>query len=587
MKMKFKRLPVGISDFKDVVTGKYYYVDKTLFIKEIIDKGNKVLLIPRPRRFGKTLNLSMVGYFYDCCPEEVFPDDEGRYPSNKNDMPRNSYKALFKSFAIRKAGTEYRKKMGKHPVIYLSFRSLKDSDWETCLGKIKYLIKSEYLKHKYLLSSPKLEPEEKDYFKKIIESRGDKGDYENSLQMLMIYLSRFYEERVVILIDEYDTPVHAGYYNDYYEIIIGFMRNFLCAALKDTDKYLEKSVITGILRIAKESIFSGLNNPGIFTLTADEFSDGFGFTEKEIETLLTDFNLLDLYNDIRKWYNGYMFGGKTIYNPWSIISLLESNTHELQPYWINTSDNKLVEILLSKGGKELKEELEQLIRGESIEKYIDDNIVMRDISTRDDLLWSFLLMSGYLKYTDYKMNDSQELYYTLSIPNFEVKFIYRNIIRNYFSSKMEARKLDIMLKALIEGDVVLFEEKFQDLVALVFSYHDFGGEPEKVYHAFVTGLLVWISGTHEVRSNRESGYGRYDIMVIPGNPAQTGYVIEFKSVNKRRGETVQAAIESALLQIEEKRYEMELIERGIRNIKKLAIVFDGKDVCVKESQSHS
>ncbi|NIM17575.1 MAG: AAA family ATPase [Candidatus Aminicenantes bacterium] len=385
------------------------------------------------------------------------------------------------------------------------------------------------------------------------------------------------------MIDEYDAPVHAGYNYSYYEEIINFMRNFLAGGLKDTDQYLEKGIITGIMRIAKESIFSGLNNLGVYTLVSEEFDDKFGFTEEEVEALFKDYQLLDRYDQVQTWYNGYRFGSRIVYNPWSIINFLGSKAKELKPYWINTSDNQVVDSLLSRGGKELKAELEQLIQGEVIEKVINENIILKHITTREDLLWSFLLMGGYLKQTAKRMDpNTGKIYYTLAIPNMEVRTIYIQIIDHFFTAKIENRKLEIMLKALIDGDTKLFEKMLRKIVLAVFSFHDFSDEPERVYHALVAGLLTWIANTHEIRSNRESGYRRYDIMIIPRSPSGVGYVIEFKAVDKEADETVQSAGEAALRQIEEKKYETELIERGIKNIKKLAVVFSGKDVLVKE-----
>jgi hypothetical protein len=586
MSMKMKKLPVGKSDFKKIIEENYCYVDKTLFIKEVIDKGDAILLIPRPRRFGKTLNLSMLKYFYDRCPPTGVPGaDENPYSPSASvkDAPANSYKTLFASLAISKAGKTYLDKMGNYPVIFLTFKNIKEWDWETTYRKIKKLIMDEYLKHDYLLKSPKLKSPEKDYFKKIINLEGDREDYESSLEKLLIFLSRYYGARGVILIDEYDAPVHEGYHRNYYEEIINFMRNFLGGGLKDTDQYLEKSVITGILRIARESIFSDLNNPGVYTLLSKEFDDKFGFTEQELETLLTDFNLLDRYDDVREWYNGYRFGNRVIYNPWSIINFLASEEKELEPYWINTADNKIVDSLLSGGGKELKRELEILIRGESIEKTIAGHIALKNIHQRENLLWSFLLMGGYLKQTAKRLDRTTgKMYYTLSIPNLEVKTIYIEIVDHFFTGKTGNRKVEIMLDALIAGNIKLFEKMLRKVVLAVFSYHDFGDEPEKVYHALVAGLLVWISNTHEIKSNRESGYGRYDIMIIPRDLKLTGYVLEFKTVDTEDNETVETAAAAALAQIEEKKYGTELIHRGIKNIKKLAVVFNGKDVYVKE-----
>jgi hypothetical protein len=588
--MKTKKLPLGVSDFKDMITGDYCYVDKTLFIKDVLDKGDKILLVPRPRRFGKTLNLSMLKYFYDCCPQAVTPGAKKEPPSPakgaKSKGASNSYKTLFNSLAIAEAGQPYLDKMGKYPVIFLSFRDIKERDWETCFDKIRLLIQEEYSRHYYLLKSKELIPPEKDYFNRIINLKGSLGDYEKSLEKLLIFLTRFYDERTVILIDEYDAAVHAGFKHGYYDEIINFIRNFLCGGLKDTGPYLEKSILTGIMRIAQESIFSGLNNPGVYTLLSKEFDDKFGFTGQEVEALLTDFQLLDRYDEIQEWYNGYRFGGRVIYNPWSIISFLAGEEKELKPYWVHTADNEIVESLLSRGGKELKEELEQLIRGESIEKAIEEHIVLKNVETDEDLLWSFLLMGGYLKQTAKRRDAAaSKMFYTLSVPNLEVRTTYTQIINRYFSSKIENKKLAIMLKALIEGDIKLFEKMLRKVVLAVFSYHDFGDEPEKVYHALVAGLLTWISDTHEIKSNRESGYGRYDIMIIPRdlNRNRVGCVMEFKTVDTEENETVETAAASALAQIEEKKYETELIDGGIENIKKLAVVFSGKDVYVKEN----
>ncbi|MGE5341693.1 MAG: AAA family ATPase [Candidatus Omnitrophota bacterium] len=568
--MNMKRLPIGESDFKKIITGNYYYVDKSLFIKEVIDRSDTILLLPRPRRFGKTLNISMLKYYYDCCPEIDLPG-----------APPNTYKNLFDNLAISQAGHQYQEQMGNHPVIFLTFKNIKQPDWETCISKIMKLIREEYANHDYLLESPKLKPFEREDFQKIIDLKADRGAYENSLEKLLKYLNRYYGKRAVILIDEYDTPIHAGFNHEYYEEIINFMRNFLSGGLKDTGQYLEKGVITGIMRVAKESIFSGLNNLGVYTLLSDAFGDKFGFTEKEVETMLKDFNASDSYDDVRQWYNGYHFGNETIYNPWSIINFLASDRKEPEPYWLNTADNQIIESLLSKKGTELKGELEQLIRGESIEKTIDTNISFIDIFSHEHSLWGFLLMGGYLKQTAKRKHEfSDEMSYTLSIPNREVRIAYKRIIENYFSTKIENGKLQIMLNALIQGDIPTFEEIFSDYVAASMSVFDVAGDPEKVYHAFAMGLLLWLSPRYQVKSNRESGYGRYDIMIIPGDISKLGYVIEFKKV--RKSETVESAVQSALKQIEEKKYETELIERGIANIKKLAIVFSGKDVVVKE-----
>ncbi len=574
--MQKKKLPIGESDFKKIIEKNYYYVDKSLFIKDILDKGDTIFLIPRPRRFGKTLNLSMLKYFFDCCPQP------GNEPVKQKAKTAN--KKLFDSLAIAKAGKEYLDKMGKFPVIFLSFKDVKQLNWNSCFNKLKLLIQAEYSRYHCLLHSDVLRPSEKKYFQDIIDLKGEIDDYENSLRYLLAFLSRYYSERCIILIDEYDEPVHAGYNYGYYDEIINFLRNFFCGGLKDTGQYLEKSVITGIMCLANESIFSGLNNAGRYTLLSAEFDDCFGFTEKEVEKALKDFELLDSYEEVQQWYKGYRFGKEVIYNPWSLINFLGREENELKPYWIQTSDNAIVEELLSRGGKELKKELEILIRGETIEKAIEEHIVLKEITSDEDLFWSFLLMGGYLKYTSRKQDSfTGQFYYTLAIPNMEVRTTYARIIDNYFSTKVENRKLRVMLDALIKGDVELFAQMLQKTVLIIASYHDFSGEPEKFYHALVMGLLVWLSNSHEIKSNRESGYGRYDIMIIPKNPTGIGYVIEFKALHDHQKETPETLLDSALEQIEEKKYATELCERGIKNIKKLAIVFKGKEVHVKQS----
>jgi len=470
-------------------------------------------------------------------------------------------------------------------VIFLTFKNIKEMKWETCLFKIKQLIQEEYSRHDYLLESPKMKSHERDYFQKIMNLSGHIGDYENSLEKLLIFLNRYYGQRAIILIDEYDAPVHAGFNDGYYKDVIRFIRNFLCGGLKDTDRYLEKGILTGIMRIAQESIFSGLNNPGVYTLLSEAFNDKFGFTEKEVETILRQFGVIHQYEQVQEWYNGYRFGETVIYNPWSIVNFLSEGAKKFKSYWRNTADNEIVESLLSRGGKELNRELEVLIRGESIEKVIEEHIVLKNIPERENLLWSFLLMGGYLKQTEARLDRfTGKMHYTLSIPNKEVKTIYMEIVENFFPGKIENRNLEIMLKALLEGNIDVFAEIFSDYVLKSMSFFDMESgeeaEAEKVYHAFVMGLFLWLTPGYEVKSNRESGYGRYDIMIIPEVKTKLGFIIEFKKTRKK--ETLETAVKSALEQIENQKYETELLQRGIKNYKKLAIVFKGKEVTVKE-----
>jgi hypothetical protein len=429
-----------------------------------------------------------------------------------------------------------------------------------------------------------LEPEEQEYFDRIANLTASQSAYEDSLKKLSHYLARDRQQKVILLIDEYDTPILAGYVNGYYAEVVGFMRNFLSGGLKDNSN-LEKGVLTGIMRIAKESIFSGLNNLGVFTLLRPEFVSAFGLTEAEVEQALRDFNLFDRYENVRNWYNGYIFGNHVIYNPWSIINYLNSADKEFRPYWLHTSDNAIVEQLLTRGGKELRQELESLIGGESIEKPIEENIVFAEIEKRDDLLWSFLLFAGYLKCAKQRVDeyDPTVILAQLCLPNLEVRGIFTRLIKNWFADRIENKKLEMMLQAFVKGHIEDFARFFREAVLDIFSYHDFGAASEKVYHAFTIGLLAWLGGQYEIKSNQESGYGRYDVMVIPRDISRIGYVIEFKKVNAGENETVEIAMEKAFRQIREKNYAAALIARGVKTIKQLAIVFEGKQAWVKES----
>ncbi len=559
-----KKLPVGLSDFKRVIEDDYYYVDKSLLIKELIEQGAQALLLPRPRRFGKTLNLSMLRYFFEKSAEDT--------------------SALFRHLQIWQAGETYTRRQGKHPVIFMSFKDAKAQTWEECLGYLQEVIRKEYKRHDYLLDKNILKKDEQGQFARIINSEAEVVEYAGSLSLLSEHLARYHQQKVMLLIDEYDTPIQAGYVNGYYAEVIGFMRNFLSGGLKD-NVHLEKGVLTGIMRVAKESIFSGLNNLAVFTLLRSEFSTGFGLTESEVEQALVDFDLVDHQDKIKKWYNGYVFGDRIVYNPWSIINYLNSADKEFRPYWVNTSDNAVIEQLLTRGGVELKAELENLVRGESIEKPIREDVVFKELETKEDLLWSFLLFSGYLKQQAQRPGDFDpaELWCRLVVPNLEVRSLYVSIVQNWFSRRMENRKLETMLHALIHGDLETFEDLFAELVNNTFSFWDTAGQDaEKVYQAFALGMLIWLAGRYEVKSNRESGFGRYDVMLIPKDQHTAGLIIEFKKINARRGETKESSFAKAFQQIEDKNYAAELQARGVQTIRKMAVVFEGKQVWVEE-----
>ena len=370
-----KRIAIGVSDFRKMLTGAYYYVDKTLFIKDILEDGSEIILLPRPRRFGKTLNMSMLQYFFE-----------------KSALDNSS---LFENLAISQ-DSDCMAQQGQYPVIYLTFKDLKHNTWEVTYDSLVEMIYKEYNRHLYLLDSPELNEMDRIYFNRVRLAQGSEADYISSIRNLAELLSKHYAKKTIILIDEYDVPIQQAYLKQYYDPLISFMRNFMTAALKD-NKYLEKAVLTGVLRVARESLFSGLNNLSVWTLLDEPYCRQFGFLETEVEELLKYYGIEAQLEDVRNWYNGYIFGNAVIYNPWSLLKYVQNWQGGLQPYWVNTSDNELVKRLISQGGYELKSELEDLLRGNALVKTINQNISMGEVEQSEENVWSFLLFSGYLK----------------------------------------------------------------------------------------------------------------------------------------------------------------------------------------------
>ena len=554
-----KKIALGQSDFKTIIEDDRYFVDKTLLIKEFLEDPSQIILIPRPRRFGKTLNLSMIRYFVEKC------DEDRRH--------------LFNNLLIEKE-EDIMKRQGIYPTIYLTFKDEKHDDFNILVKRLNYYLIDIYNQFKHIYDYLKDESD-KNFFRKIQSGKASKDDIEIALRKLSNYLYDYYGEKVIVLIDEYDTPIQHSYFSGIYDETIGFMRNFLSNTLKD-NIYLEKAMLTGILRVARESIFSGLNNLKVNTILKNAYCDKFGFTDIEIEKVLNDFNVVEQREEFKKWYNGYIFGNTVIYNPWSVLCYLDDRDSGFMPYWVNTSENKIIKTILSKGSEALKKSFEELLRGNTIEAIIDENIVMADIELNEDNIWSFLIMAGYLKVVG-KRREDIEIYYSLKIPNLEVKYMYEKIIRDWQSEGYIASEYNEMLKALVNFDYEVFEEIFVDYVEKSLSYFDVSGEePEKVYHSFVLGMLVSLNKSHYVLSNRESGYGRYDVMVIPKDIAKPGIIIEFKRARKTNKKTIEELIEEARKQIEDKKYETELLNRGITNIKKIVIVFKGKEVYVND-----
>ncbi|NFS12404.1 AAA family ATPase [Clostridium botulinum] len=559
-----KNIQVGTSDFREIIKENYYFVDKSLLIKEFLENSAKVILTPRPRRFGKTLNMSMLKYFFDI--------------ENKDEN-----KDLFKGLEIENE-EEIMKMQGAYPVIFLTFKNEKHLSFENLQEGLKSVMYNIYMDHYYLLESEKLSQFDKERFKEILDRKGSIVEFSEALSNLMRYLNKHYNKKVIVLIDEYDVPIQESYLRGYYEEAIVLIRNILTAALKD-NVYLEKSLVTGILRVAKESIFSGLNNIEVDSILGINFNDKFGFTEEQVINLLEYYNLSEKIDEVKKWYNGYIFGGKIIYNPWSVLNYIKNNEIGFMPYWINSSSNDLIKRLLSNGNEDTKKNLEELIQGNSIKKIVDDHVVMKDVEDDEENLWGFLTLSGYLKSVNKELIRGK-FNCELKIPNEEVSIFYENLIEKWFKESLTSKKYSIMLNALVTGDVETFAGFFKNFVLNNISYFDVSGEePEKVYHAFVLGMIVSLSDKYEVKSNKESGYGRYDVMLIPKDTSKLGIIMEFKKIDDFMSKSIEKGIEEALNQIEENKYEAELKERNVSNILKLAIVFKGKKIEVVEGTS--
>ncbi|MBI4648674.1 MAG: AAA family ATPase [Bacteroidia bacterium] len=395
------------------------------------------------------------------------------------------------------------------------------------------------------------------------------------------FLTIFHKQKVILLIDEYDTPIHAAYLNGYYNEMISFMRNFLSGGLKD-NVHIEKAVLAGILRVAKESIFSGLNNIITVTVLDDKLCDKFGLTNNDVEKIISDYKLETHLSDVKEWYNGYIFGTEVIYNPWSILNYVDCNNKGFQPYWVNTSSNDIVKDLIIKGSSKLKQELQQLMSGIILKKVIETHTVFRDLEHSEEAVWSFLLFSGYLKASLTEISEG-DIICDLQIPNAEVHYLFRNIIKNWLSESAGNQRVQQLLHALLNKEVEIFHEILQDFMLSVFSYYDTKGrEPEKVYQAFLLGLFVNLHDEYEIKSERESGYGRFDITINhKTDKNKTAFIIELKSLRKVKKEILKQAVRSALAQIEERQYEKELKDKGITDILKLGIAFDGKRVEIK------
>ena len=544
---------IGISDFKMLRLRNNYFIDKSMYIKDIIDNQSGVVLITRPRRFGKTLNMSMLRYYFD--------------------IKEKNNKELFNGLKIMEQDEYYTSKLGYYPVIYLTLKDVNDINHDKMILDLKTAMINMYKEHMYLLDSNKIYDFEKQKIQDILYAREDEVLLKNAVKDLSEYLNRYYERPVILLIDEYDVPIQAAYVEGYYEDAIKFLKTFYGTTFKD-NPYLEKAILTGVSRIAKESLFSGMNNFKVYTIMDNEFADDFGITEDEMKKIIKDFNIQDEEKEIKKWYDGYKIGNvEGIYNPWSILNYLTDK--ELKPYWVNTSSNDLIKRILEKSTT-LKEQMERLLKDEAIEATIDLETIIVGIENKEENIWGLMLQTGYLKVEE--TVSLEERRYKVKLPNNEIKDLIRGIIREWFSNKVLGNDLRSILQDLVSLNLKEFEKKFRVLVEEMFSYMDVGkNTAENFYHAFVLGMLVGLKDTYYVNSNRESGFGRYDIMLEPKDKNGNSFIMEFKVMENMEEKTIEDTIENAKKQIEEKGYEENLKERGFTNITKMVYAFNGKE----------
>jgi hypothetical protein len=561
------RIPIGIDDFRKLRELGLEYVDKSDLIRQLIDrKGVEAVLLPRPRRFGKSLNLSLLRYFFE---------------KRDEDLSR-----LFEDLSIWQAGDAYRSHFQRYPVIHLSLKETKFESFDDCWDTLKKKIEALFHEHLYLLDSDRLSEWEIQSYRAILSSTAEKAVYLRALLDLSAYLHRHHGEKVVILLDEYDEPIHAGYVHGYAPRILETMRAFLGAGLK-SNVHLFKAVVTGILRVARESLFSGLNNLGVYSLLRSEFNTCFGFTEAEVSALLARNGRADKQGDVRGWYNGYIFGGEVIYNPWSVLSFLDSADATPRPYWLSTSSNELIHELLERYSLRLQSAFEALLEGGSVERVLDENVVLSELRENEDALWSLLVFAGYLKASELLSDAMGRSVHRLSIPNREVREVYATTFRRWMKARVEGGhggSLEALTGALLGGDAERFEEQLQAFVTNVLSYHDLGKlYPERVYQGFVVGLLAALEPGHQVRSNRESGKGRPDVIIRPTQPGKPGVVLELK-VARRGKKTLDQALDEGLTQLRTNDYAADLRAAGAAPVRAFAVAFDGKEVRVRSAE---
>lgn len=549
---KNKSLPIGVSDFKLATTG-YYYVDKTLMIRDFLDKKPMVSLFTRPRRFGKTLNMDMLRVFFEKTNEDT--------------------SVYFKDKQIWQCGDYYTKHQGQYPVIFLTFKDVKSMTWEETFQKIRRLISLEFIRHNELETSSVLTAYEKEQYHLLAGDSGDEVDCQMGLQLLSLLLHKHYGRECIIIIDEYDTPIQQGHTCNFYPEIVNFMRNFFSGGLKD-NPHLAFGFLTGILRVAKESIFSGMNNLKTYSILDDGYSSNFGFTEKEVKDMLRYYGKDDKYNELSEWYDGYRFGNTEIFNPWSVINYISDNCFP-KAFWQSTGSNEIIGEIIQTATPEITKDLYKLLCGEKIAAYIDTGVIYPEVQNNPYSIYSFLLVAGYLKVANIYPQSDGNFMCDVAIPNKEITFVYEKEVLNRTNQNSLAISIS---QAIFSKDTQKLQALLEDF--MVKSISSIDGANEGFYHGMMLGLCAILGNRYKIRSNRESGLGRFDIQLMPLAKGMPGFIFEFKHTKDEHTD-LSALADSALQQIEAKKYDTELRDNGVNSIISIGIAFRGKSAVVK------
>lgn len=549
---KNKSLPIGVSDFKLATTG-YYYVDKTLMIRDFLDKKPMVSLFTRPRRFGKTLNMDMLRVFFEKTNEDT--------------------SVYFKDKQIWQCGDYYTKHQGQYPVIFLTFKDVKSMTWEETFQKIRRLISLEFIRHNELETSSVLTAYEKEQYHLLAGDNGDEVDCQMGLQLLSLLLHKHYGRECIIIIDEYDTPIQQGHTCNFYPEIVNFMRNFFSGGLKD-NPHLAFGFLTGILRVAKESIFSGMNNLKTYSILDDGYSSYFGFTEKEVKDMLRYYGKDDKYNELSEWYDGYRFGNTEIFNPWSVINYISDNCFP-KAFWQSTGSNEIIGEIIQAATPEITKDLYKLLCGEKIAAYIDTGVIYPEVQNNPYSIYSFLLVAGYLKVANIYPQSDGNFMCDVAIPNKEITFVYEKEVLNRTNQNSLAISIS---QAIFSKDTQKLQALLEDF--MVKSISSIDGANEGFYHGMMLGLCAILGNRYKIRSNRESGLGRFDIQLMPLTKGMPGFIFEFKHTKDEHTD-LSALADSALQQIETKKYDTELRDNGVNSIIRIGIAFRGKSAVVR------